>query len=94
VAGVYRPQHPERTVLYQVLFHYFDRINLHPHLHFLVTEGGADEGGLFPKIPRIDDTQLERLSFEKEGQVSYRYGCSYASLAPLSPPAAIFCSTG
>jgi hypothetical protein len=64
-----------------------DRINLHPLLHFLVTEGG-----LFHKIPRIDDTQLERLSFEKEGQVSYRYGCFYASLAPLSPPAAIFCS--
>jgi hypothetical protein len=25
MAGVYRPRHPERTVLYQVLFHYFDR---------------------------------------------------------------------
>ena len=25
MAGVYRPQHPERTVLYRVLFHYFDR---------------------------------------------------------------------
>jgi hypothetical protein len=25
VAGVYRPRHPERTVLYRVLFHYFDR---------------------------------------------------------------------
>jgi hypothetical protein len=24
MAGVYRPRHPERTVLYQVLFHYFD----------------------------------------------------------------------
>ena len=23
--GVYRPRHPERTVLYRVLFHYFDR---------------------------------------------------------------------
>ena len=23
--GVYRPRHPERTVLYGVLFHYFDR---------------------------------------------------------------------
>ncbi len=22
--GVYRPRHPERTVLYRVLFHYFD----------------------------------------------------------------------
>ena len=25
VAGVYRPRHPERTVFYQVLFHYFDQ---------------------------------------------------------------------
>jgi hypothetical protein len=33
-----------------------DRINLHPHLHFLVTEGGVDEAGLFHKIPRIDDS--------------------------------------
>ena len=133
MAGVYRPRHPERTVLYRVLFHHFDRflaeyeirfereygffrtidrevveryldcsnpkcgfarircpdcgeegllghlcrgalrsltryfevvagstlttgfitviqtfgdqINLHPHLHFLVTEGGVDEAG-------------------------------------------------
>jgi ribosomal protein S27E len=25
VSGVYRPRHPERTVLYRVLFHYFER---------------------------------------------------------------------
>jgi len=25
MAGVYRPRHPERTILYRVLFHYFDR---------------------------------------------------------------------
>ena len=25
MAGVYCPRHPERTVLYRVLFHYFDR---------------------------------------------------------------------
>jgi len=25
MAGVYRPRHPERTVLYRVFFHYFDR---------------------------------------------------------------------
>jgi len=24
MAGVYRPRHPERTVLYRVLFHHFD----------------------------------------------------------------------
>ena len=25
MAGVYHPRHPERTPLYRVLFHYFDR---------------------------------------------------------------------
>ena len=25
MARIYRPRHPEQTVLYQVLFHYFDR---------------------------------------------------------------------
>ena len=35
MAGVYRPQHPERTIFYQVLFHYFDR--------FLAEYGGSFE---------------------------------------------------
>jgi hypothetical protein len=30
-----------------------DRINLRPHLHFLVTEGGVDEAGVFLKISRL-----------------------------------------
>ena len=38
-----------------------DRINLHPHLHFLVTEGGVDEAGIFHKIPRIDDSRLAEI---------------------------------
>ena len=38
-----------------------DRINLHPHLHFLVTEGGVDNGGIFHKIPRLDDSRLAEL---------------------------------
>ena len=38
-----------------------DRMNLHPHLHFLVTEGGVDKTGLFHKIPRIDDSRLASL---------------------------------
>jgi len=136
MAGVYRPRHPERTVLYRVLSHHFerflaeyedrfereygffrpivkevvkrlrvffkfdrrllgdlcrcalrsltcyfeavtgsaltpgviaaiqtfgDRINLHVHLHFLVTEGGVDEAGVFHKIPRIDDSRLAKI---------------------------------
>ena len=69
VPGIYRPRYAERTVLYRVIFHYFDRflaeyesrINLHPHLHLLVTEGGVDESGVFHKIPRINDTRLASL---------------------------------
>ncbi len=38
-----------------------NRINLHPHLHFLVTEGGVDEAGLFHKVPRIDDPRLAEI---------------------------------
>jgi len=38
-----------------------NRMNLHPHLHFLVTEGGVDEAGEFHKVPRIDDARLAEL---------------------------------
>ena len=38
-----------------------DRINFHPHLHYLVTEGGVDEAGEFHKVPRMDDTRLAEL---------------------------------
>jgi len=38
-----------------------DRINLHPHLHYLVTEGGTDEAGVFHEIPRIDDARLAEI---------------------------------
>jgi hypothetical protein len=38
-----------------------DRINFHPHLHFLVTEGGMDATGVFHEILRIDDVRLADL---------------------------------
>ncbi|MGB9005375.1 MAG: transposase, partial [Candidatus Aminicenantales bacterium] len=38
-----------------------DRINLRPHLHFLVTEGGVDRAGVFHLIPRMDDARLAAL---------------------------------
>jgi hypothetical protein len=62
-----------------------DRINLHMHLHFLVTEGGVDEAAVSPvlmnrkrfmsadvfhKIPRIDDSRLAEI-FARE--VSRRF---------------------
>jgi hypothetical protein len=38
-----------------------NRINFHPHLHFLVTEGEVNKTGIFYKIPRIDDSRLAEL---------------------------------
>ncbi|MDH4270831.1 MAG: transposase [Candidatus Aminicenantes bacterium] len=38
-----------------------NRMNPHPHLHFLVTEGGVDKAGLFHKVPRLDDSRLAGL---------------------------------
>jgi hypothetical protein len=32
-----------------------NRINVHPRLHFLVTEGAVNKAGLFYEIPPIDD---------------------------------------
>jgi len=37
------------------------KINFHPHLHFLVTEGGVDETGTFHKVPRTDESRLAAL---------------------------------
>jgi hypothetical protein len=38
-----------------------ERINFHPHLHFLVTEGGVDGAGIFHRIPRLDDLRLAEI---------------------------------
>ena len=37
------------------------RINLHPHLHFLVSEGGTDREGLFHSIFRFNDDLLREI---------------------------------
>jgi len=37
------------------------RINLHPHLHFLVTEGGSDKKGQFHKVSQFNDPLLCRF---------------------------------
>ena len=38
-----------------------NRINFHPHLHYLVTEGGTDATGVFHELPRIDDSRLAEI---------------------------------
>ncbi|MFO7890385.1 MAG: transposase [bacterium] len=37
------------------------RINFHPHLHFLVTEGGTDKKGQFHKVSPFNDPLLCRF---------------------------------
>jgi len=37
------------------------RINFHPHLHFLVTEGGTDKKGRFHRVPHFNDPLLFRF---------------------------------
>ena len=37
------------------------RINFHPHLHFLVTEGGTDKQGRFHKVTSFNDSLLCRF---------------------------------
>ena len=37
------------------------RINLHPHLHFLVSEGGTDREGLFYSVCRFNDDLLREI---------------------------------
>ena len=48
VSGVYRPRHPERTVLYRVLFHYFERFLADYESHF-----EKDYGFLRPIIKEV-----------------------------------------
>jgi len=37
------------------------RINLHPHLHFLVSEGGSDQEGRFHSVSRFNDDLLREI---------------------------------
>lgn len=42
-----------------------ERINVHPRLHLLVTEGGKHEEGFFHKVPSFDDTLIAQF-FSRE----------------------------
>ena len=42
-----------------------ERINFHPHLHFLMTEGGTDKEGKFHKVAKFDESLIaEFFSWE------------------------------
>jgi len=54
MAGVYRPRHPERTVLYRVLFHHFERFLAEYETHF---EG--EYGFLRPVVKEVVERYLD-----------------------------------
>jgi hypothetical protein len=60
MAGVYRPRHPERTVLYRVLFHHFDRFLTEYESRF------EREYGFFRPIVK----EVVEISFD--GRFNYR----------------------
>jgi Putative transposase len=71
-----------------------DRINLHPHLHFLVTEGGVDEAGAFHKISRIDMVDYELRPIPSRGWAEMIRHISLIKKSgwPLKPRLSIFCN--
>jgi hypothetical protein len=95
MTGIYRPRHPERTVLYRVLFHHFDRFLTEYESRFEreygffrptvkeVVERYLDCGNPkcgFARI-RCPDCAEERLTLlETEGKVGYRHGEKGAEL--------------
>lgn len=44
--------------LIAVIQSFGSRMNFHPHLHFLVTEGGTDNEGPFHKVTSFNDALL------------------------------------
>ena len=58
--GIYRPRHPERTVLYRVLFHNFDRF-LTVYEGRFEKEYGHFRPGVFHRLPHLDDSRLAEI---------------------------------
>jgi len=56
MAEVYRPRHPERIVLYRVLFHYFERFVAEYESHF-----EKEYGFLRPIIKEVVDRSIQHL---------------------------------
>ena len=50
-----------RIMHYQLIQSFGSRINFHPHLHFLATEGGTNKQGQFHKVSNFNDSLLCRL---------------------------------
>ena len=56
------------------------KINLHPHLHFLLTEGGEDQEGQFHKLSFFDENLIAKF-FSRELFLSFLHNilCEYIS---------------
>jgi len=54
MAGVYRPRHPEQTVLYRVLFHHFDRF-----LAVYEDRFEREDGSFWPIVKEVVECYLD-----------------------------------
>jgi hypothetical protein len=85
MAGMYRPRHPERTVLYGVLFHCFDRFLTEYESRF-----EKQSGFLRPIIKEV----VERYLDERTGQVRYQYGKEAKETERMDYSDTFICSRG
>jgi len=83
MAGVYRPRHPERTVLYRVLFHYFDRFLAEHESRF------EKEHGFLRPIPSKGWTEMIRKVYEVDPMVCPRCGATMKVIAFLTDYAVV-----
>jgi hypothetical protein len=61
LSGQRQPSITEKDItpgMIAVIQSFGSRINFHPHLHFLVTEGGTDKKGQFHKVSLFNDSLL------------------------------------
>ena len=73
MAGFYRPRHPERTVLYRVLFHHFDRFLTEYESRF-EREYGFFRPIVKEVVERYLDCGNKTLKFESVGAADGRGG--------------------
>ena len=60
----YMKAHTDRDLMpgvVAVIQTFGNRLNFHPHLHMLVTEGGCTQDGSFQPVPIFNDTTLTRI---------------------------------